>query len=124
MPDKIWNLWTDVPNWRRWDDGLTNATIDGAFRTGATGSILADGRTSNFVVTAVEEGKAYTFRTRLPLGGLNIRRSLAPEGKQWKITHEVWFDGFSKPIFATMFGRKWLKMLPAVVQKVKNIAEQ
>lgn len=123
-PAAVWALWTDVPNWGHWDDGLTSASLEGPFQPGAKGKILADGRTSHFQVLAVEEGKAYTFRTAFPLGGLNIRRSLSPKENKWEITHEVWFDGISKSLFGFILGRKWLTMLPAVVRKVKTLAEQ
>ena len=29
--DKIWQVWTDVPNWKQWDKGLKEVTLNGAF---------------------------------------------------------------------------------------------
>ncbi|MEL7427607.1 MAG: polyketide cyclase, partial [Bacteroidota bacterium] len=29
--EQIWQVWTDVPNWKNWDTGLQDATLEGDF---------------------------------------------------------------------------------------------
>jgi hypothetical protein len=38
-PETIWDLWADVANRTRWDEGLEAARIDGPFQQGASGEI-------------------------------------------------------------------------------------
>lgn len=124
-PEKIWAIWTDVPNWKTWDQGLKDAEINGNFTLGNKGMIHSlEGRKSKFKVVAFEEGKSYTFKTNLPLGGLYVKRYLTIENGMTHFTHEVWFKGITAGIFAKAFGKDFRKMLPSVLENIKNIAEQ
>lgn len=123
--EKIWNLWTDVSLWSSWDTGLRDATMEGDFTLKATGHIISlEGRKTKFKVVEYDAGKSYTFKTKLPLGSLYVKRYLEVNDGTTTFTHEVWFKGLSRGIFAKVFGGKFRKMLPDVLTKLKNIAEQ
>lgn len=94
------------------------------FVLGAKGTIVAEGRRSKFTVVALTPGKSYTIKTKLPLGGLYVRRLFEETAEGNTITHEVWFRGVTSGLFARALGRDFRVMLPAVVEKVKEIAEQ
>lgn len=98
--------------------------VDTPLTLGAKGTIISDGRKSNFTVVAFTPGKSYTIKTKLPLGGLYVRRVLEETAEGLQITHEVWFKGLTSGIFARMLGRDFRKKLPSVVERVKEIAEQ
>lgn len=122
-PEVIWEIWTTVDQWKAWDTGLKDASMETAFALGAKGSILSlEDRTSRFEVTEFEEGVSYTIKTKLPLGGLHVRRFLEPTGDSTRITHEVWFTGLTGKLFARMFGPKFREMLPEVVRNVERLA--
>ncbi len=125
-PQAVWQIWTDVSNWQQWDIGLQEAEIEGAFTEGTKGRVLSlEGRWSKFRIVECQPSKSYTLRMRLPLGSLWLKRYLSDEGEgEIRITHEVWFQGLSKGIFARIFGERFRSMLPEVVKKVKYIAEQ
>lgn len=123
-PSAIWTVWTDVSNWKDWDTGLREATLEDDFVLGAKGTILSlEGRTSKFKVVAIEPGKSYTIKTKLPLGGLYVKRTMTPTSEGIEFTHEVWFVGLTKGFFAKAFGADFRAMLPEVMQNVKRIAE-
>ncbi|MEM9328366.1 MAG: SRPBCC family protein [Bacteroidota bacterium] len=123
-PEEIWSIWIDVDHWKDWDTGLKDASMEGAFGLGAKGAILSlEDRKSKFSVVAFEEGESYTFKTKLPLGGLLVKRFLTIEKGQTVFTHEVWFTGITKGIFANAFGKKFREMLPEVLENIKSIAE-
>jgi hypothetical protein len=42
ISDKIWQVWTDVPNWKQWDKGLKEAQLDGQFLIGTKGRLVPD----------------------------------------------------------------------------------
>jgi hypothetical protein len=37
--DKIWQLWTDVENWKKWDDSVEYSNINGKFENGIFGTL-------------------------------------------------------------------------------------
>ncbi|MEM9025263.1 MAG: SRPBCC family protein, partial [Bacteroidota bacterium] len=106
--DTIWAIWTDVAAWKNWDTGLRDAVMSEPFALGASGTIISlEGRKSRFTVVAFEPGKAYTFRTKLPLGSLYVKRFLEADGATVRFTHEVWFRGFTGGLFARAFGKRF-----------------
>lgn len=123
-PEAIWKVWTDVENWGQWDSGLKSATLEGEFKLNAKGVITSlEGRKSKFTVVQYEPGKSYTIKTKLPLGGLYVKRYLSEKNGQTTFTHEVWFKGLTKGIFSKMFGGDFRQMLPGVLDNIKNMVE-
>ena len=123
-PEEIWKIWINVSNWKQWDTGLKDAQIEGDFQLNAKGFIISlDGRKAKFKVTEHIENQSYTYKTSLPLGGLYVKRFLSIQNGKTTFTHEVWFEGLSKKLFAKMLGGNFRKMLPEVLQNIKNIAE-
>ncbi len=124
-PEMIWQIWTDVPNWKTWDDGLKDAELNGPFTATSQGVLIPDkGPRSKFVLTEVIPGQSYTFRTKLPLGALNVKRFLTTENSKTIFTHEVWFTGLTKNFFGRALGRNYRSLLPGVMEKIRLLAEQ
>lgn len=122
--DKIWAIWTDVPNWKHWDLGLKESYLEGPFAVGTKGKLIPDkGPKSKFQISEIEPLKSYTFKTKIPFGWLIIKRSLDErEGKTF-FKHEVKFTGLFKKLFGNKLGKKYRVMLPKVMQEIKQIAE-
>ncbi len=121
----IWAIWSDVANWHTWDTGLKSAVLAGPFAAGTRGRLVPDnGPTSTFELMAVEPGRSYTFRTRLPLGALYVKRTLEPTEDPTRFTHEVWFTGLSKPLFGRLLGKKYRALLPSVLEAIRAQAER
>lgn len=124
-PEVIWRVWTDVPNWKAWDDGLKTAQLNGPFVANTKGVLIPDkGPRSTFMLTEVIAGQSYTFKTKLPLGALYVKRFLTNQNGKTAFTHEVWFIGLTKGIFGRALGRKYREILPGVMEKIRWIAEQ
>ena len=122
-PQAIWAIWMDVPNWHQWDTGLKKAEAEGPLKLNTLGTITSlEGRESKFKVVGWEDGRSYTFRTALPLGGLFVTRYIETKQDGTYFTHEVQFKGFSGPIFAALFGKNFREMLPEVMSKVEELA--
>ena len=123
--DKIWKVWTDVPNWKQWDKGLKEAFLDGEFVVGTKGKLIPDkGPKSKFVISELLPNKSYTFKTKIPFGWLIIKRTLeVKEGKTF-FTHDVQFTGFLKKILGNKLGKNYRAMLPSVLSEIKLIAER
>jgi hypothetical protein len=124
-PETIWRIWTDVPTWKAWDDGLKTAELDGPFATGTKGTLIPDkGPKARFVLTEVVPGQSYTFRTKLPLGALYVKRVLSTQNGKTAFTHEVWFTGLTKGMFGRALGRNYRQILPGVMEKIRLLAEK
>ncbi|MEM8908893.1 MAG: SRPBCC family protein [Bacteroidota bacterium] len=125
LPEQIWSIWIDVNNWHLWDSGLQSAAMAEPFALKAKGKIVSlQGRQSKFKVVAYEAGASYTFKTKLPLGGLFVKRYLEVRDGKTYFTHEVWFKGMTAGLFAKKFGKDFQAMLPEVMDKIKVLAEQ
>ncbi|WP_245565043.1 SRPBCC family protein [Spirosoma spitsbergense] len=124
LPEKIWQLWTDVPNWKDWDDGLKSAALTGPFQQGAIGMLTPDkGPTSKFVVDSLVPDQSYTIKTKLPFGSLYVKRYLTVEEGKTQFTHEVWFSGLTKGLFARVLGKHYRTILPDVMRRISVLAE-
>jgi len=124
-PEHIWEIWTDVATWKDWDSGLQDAEMEDAFALNSKGVILSlDGRKARFKVVAYQPGQSYTYKTRLPLGGLYVKRTLSERNGQTVFTHEVWFSGLTKGIFAKALGADFMQKLPGAMQALQTIAER
>lgn len=120
----VWEIWTDVGSWKDWDSGLKDASIVGDFQLGNKGTIISlEGRKSRFKIVELVPGKSYTIKTRLPLGSLYVKRFLEEKNGQVEFTHEVWFSGLTKGVFAKAFGGNFRQLLPQVMAEIKTIAE-
>ena len=122
--DKIWAIWTDVPNWKVWDKGLKEAVLEGNFAIGTKGKLIPNkGPKSKFVISEIEPNKAYTFKTKIPFGWLIIKRTLEVKQDKTYFTHDVEFTGILKNILGNKLGKNYRAMLPSVMGEIKIIAE-
>lgn len=123
--DKIGQIWTDVPNWKQWDKGLKKAIIEGGFRVGTKGKLIPNkGPKSTFVISEIVPNKSYTFKTKIPLGWLIIKRTLETKEGITHFSHDVKFTGILKKIIGNKLGRNYKAMLPSVLAEIKLIAER
>jgi hypothetical protein len=122
--DKIWQVWTDVPNWKQWDKGLKEAVLEGDFIVGTKGKLIPDkGPKSKFIISELEPNKSYTFKTKIPFGWLIIKRTLEVKDSKTFFTHDVEFTGLLKKILGNKLGKNYRAMLPSVMADIKQIAE-
>lgn len=123
-PAKIWQVWTDVPNWKQWDTGLKEAYLVNPFANNARGWLIPDkGPKSKFIIQDFVDGKSYTLKTKIPFGYLIVKRYLEERNGITYFTHEVEFTGILKKFFGKQLGGNYRKMLPGVMSKIKTIAQ-
>lgn len=124
-PEAIWRVWTDVANWKTWDDGLKTAELNGPFATDTKGILVPDrGPKSTFSLADVDPQHSYIIKTKLPLGTLYVKRFLTTQNGKTIFTHEVWFTGLTRGIFGRALGRNYRALLPGVMEKIRGLAEQ
>ena len=121
-PKKIWQRWTEVETWHEWDTEIKQASLQDNFKLGARGSLVPKtGPRSSFTVTELTPQKRYTFVTNLPLCKLHVKRYLSEDGGTF--THEVRFTGLLAPLFGRLLGERFQKVLPEVMENLRERAE-
>jgi hypothetical protein len=122
--EKVWETLIDVPTWHLWDTELIEAKLDGTFEIDAKGIMIPKkGPKLKFYISELTPQKSYTINTVMPVGELEIKRTLTINGSKIEFTDDIKFTGFLKPIFGLMLGGQFRKVLPEVLEKFKNIAE-
>lgn len=123
--ERIWQLWTDVAGWPRWDTALVAAQLDGPFAHNARGRLQSKGSPESvFTVIELEPGRTYTFAVPLLFAELRVRRALTPTPTGTRYTHEVSLVGPLGWLFGLLLGRQFRAMLPGVMERLRQLAEQ
>lgn len=77
----------------------------------------------DFYITELIANQTYTFRTKMPLGWLEIKRTLTPISNKIEFNDDIKFTGISKYFFGLVLGGGFRKVLPRVMENFKKIAE-
>ncbi len=123
--EEVWSLLIDVERWNKWDTELIKAELTEDFALGAKGVLIPKkGPKLKFYISALIPNQSYTFVTKMPVGTLEIRRTLKQKSDQIEFTDEIRFTGFLKRIFGLMLGGGFKAVLPEVMENFKRLAEQ
>jgi uncharacterized protein YndB with AHSA1/START domain len=124
-PEDVWALWADVPNRTRWDDSLERATIDGPFRSGATGVVKLKGQPERrFEVVRSVPPHAYTDRFFLPMAGkMDWNHSIREVDGEQEVTFDVSVSGPMSLILGLIIRRILRRELPPTVDRLVALAE-
>jgi Polyketide cyclase / dehydrase and lipid transport len=123
--DSVWAVLTDVPTWHIWDTELKSAHLEGDFALGAKGVLTPKkGPELPFQISEIVPNQSYTFITKMPIGSLDIKRTLTHENGVTYFTDDIAFTGFMKHIFGLILGSGFRKILPEVMDNFKKIAEK
>ena len=125
-PETVWSLWEDVPRWTEWDEGLDEISLDGPFAVGTPGKIKPTGGPRfPFTLIEVDEGRAFTDETKLPLCRLRFAHTLeATADGRTAITITVSFHGLLRPLFQRVIGKDIEADLGAQTARLARAAEQ
>jgi hypothetical protein len=124
-PDKVWQTLIDVPSWHIWDTELIAASLDSSFEVGAKGILIPQkGPKLPFYISEIIPNQSYTFKTKMPIGSLDIKRTLSVENGITYFTDDIEFKGLFKHIFGLILGSGFRKVLPEVMDNFKKLAEK
>jgi hypothetical protein len=124
-PEKVWQLWSDVKNWKNWDPSLRDSCISGEFDKNVQGILIPEhGPRTPFTISDSQPNFSYTVNTKLPFAKMYIKRLIGYNNQKTMITNEVWMEGPLGSFWWRMVGRKYQQMLPQVMEKFRQIAER
>ncbi len=124
-PSDVWEIWTDVAAWPKWDHELEWSSLNGPFKVGTEGKLKPKGwPESKFCLISVEEGKAHSDKTQMPFTSIVFNHTMAPcENSQVKIMHTVEVSGLLAPLLWLTMRFALKKGLPKAVEKLAKMAE-
>ncbi|MGB3464132.1 MAG: SRPBCC family protein [Cyclobacteriaceae bacterium] len=123
--EAVWGLLTDVSKWSEWDTELRDSRISGDFALNASGTLTPKtGPKLRFEIIELQVGSFYTFRTRMPVGYLVIRRALTIREDDVIFTDDIRFTGFLKHLYGIILGRAFRKALPDVMYNFKKLISE
>lgn len=89
---QIWQLMTDVDNWKRWDTGVVNSQLHGRFATGQHFTLQPQGGPKvRIMLEEVREREYFRDLTRFPLAKMYGEHwyEVTPEGLKLTVTMTI-----------------------------------
>jgi len=122
---KIWQVLTDVGNWKEWIGSIEYSTIQGNFENGALVTIKnIKAPSSTNTLKDVVVNKAFTLQSKLPLCTMDCTHEIVVENDVLKVKLGVKMYGALSFIFRSIFGKNLAKSLPIATRKLVELAEK
>ena len=123
-PHAVWSLWSDVSNWKSWDDEVEFSSLEGPFQIGTSGTIKPrGGPRTKFIILDIVTHRRFHDRSYLPFARLDFMHSIEVHGERVLVTHRVEMTGVLTFLFSRLIGNKIKKGLPHAVAKLIAMAE-
>ncbi len=121
--ESIWNLYSDVTTWPSWDRANEYTTIDGPFRTGATGEMKFIGQ-DPLKYSLVEVRPKQFFADEVDLGDFTIRfeHHLSSKGPVVTLTDRVIISGPAAEVVGPDLGPKITADIPDQLNAIIELA--
>ena len=123
--EKVYSLYSDVENWYKWDPDVKNSSIEGAFVTGAKGTLTpTKGPKAKIAFVQIVPGQSFTVESKLPLCTMFFEHEISErDANSISVVHRVKFTGFLAPVFGRLIGSQIKKGLPDTLLGLKKAAE-
>ncbi len=124
-PEVVYRIYEDVGGWHLWDPDTRQATLDGALRTGARGTLTpTKGRAVPMLVTEASAGRSFTVESTIPMFRMVFEHLLNRQQGGTEVIHRVTFSGALSLILGPMLSRQLNAGLPVTLGKLKQLAER
>ena len=121
---KIFALYSNVNGWSSWDPDVKTSAIEGAFVSGANGTLEpSEGPEVNITIVSVQKDKSFTMESKLPLCTMTFEHELSPLKSATQVIHRVSFEGLLAFFFGKVIGNQIHKGLPGTLRGLKRAAE-
>lgn len=123
--EQIWELWSDVENWNKWDDEVLKSELNGEFINGAKGILKpTNGPKSKFILESVKYPIEFTTKSSLPLATMYFTHRISEKNGKRQIIHGVEIKGLTTFIFSKVIGKKNVSELPKALKKLSLRAKK
>ncbi|MCA2997643.1 MAG: SRPBCC family protein [Rhodocyclaceae bacterium] len=123
--EKIFALYANVAGWSCWDPDVKSSSINGAFASGANGTLEpTKGPKAKIAFIEVIPYRSFTVESKLPWCLMHFEHELSASTGKTKVVHRVVFKGLLSPLFGLLIGSQIRKGLPITLQGLKDAAER
>jgi carbon monoxide dehydrogenase subunit G len=124
-PEKVWERYADVEQWREWSKGIEESSLEGEFQVGS--KIVTKPPSlprSRFELIEVDPGRRFVTKGGIPGGTLTFEHALEPANGGTRITHRAEFGGALSRIWTPLVSRIVKRELPASVERLAKLAAE
>ena len=124
--EKIWDILTDVKNWKQWDNEIKFSGIRGPFSEGTKGTLISiDEVQRNFRITSIKQYTEYCNEYTYPcLTKLKFTRRIEPNGTTCKVIFAADFTGLLGWYFTGKENRAINKIMQNALENLKQICQR
>ena len=122
---KIWEIFTDVENWKEWIDGIEYSTIDGNFEDDALVTIKNLKKPIvSMPLKDVVVNKSFILQAKMPLSTVDYIHEIVKDNDVLKIRFAVEISGTLAFFFKAIFKKSVTKNLIESAKRVVELAEK
>lgn len=123
-PAAVFALYADSAGWPSWDPDVRQASLNGPFAVGSTGTITPrQGPAMAIRLTRVVADQAFDAEARLPGCTMLFEHELVPQGDETQVTHRVMFTGPLAWLFGLLVGGQLKRGIPGTMAGLKAAVE-
>lgn len=126
--DRLWDLYSNVENWKLWDEEVEAISIDGKFTAGTKGVMTMTGQEPmNFTLTTVEEKKCFIDETVIEPLNVSIIVGHFIEKKtndRFFLRHSVIIKGENADMVAEQIGESFTVDIPDSMEKLIKLSSK
>lgn len=122
--EKMWDIWTDIPNWNQWINTVESSSSDGNFENGAKGSMkLTNGSKSTFTIAECVENESFICRSKFLFCTMDAGHEMTEEDGKIKVKLYAKVSG---PLaFILKYAvKKEAKGLPIALEKLEGLSRE
>ena len=124
-PERIFQIYSDVDNWNKWDPDTKASSLSGPFEVGSRGTLTpTKGNTVPMVLTKVVPNTCFTVESKIPLFRMVFEHELVPQAAAVKVVHRATFSGALSFIVGRMLVKQLQRGLPITLENLKRHAER
>jgi hypothetical protein len=117
----LWNVWTDVNNWDKWQDDIEFAKIETPFHSGSTIKFRPKGGpTVNLHLVEVETYKVFTDLTKFPLAKMYDKHEVLQHADGIEVKTTISISGPLAFLWKKLVAEKIVKSLPEQTASLIN----
>lgn len=119
--DIIWDLWTDIENWKDWSHDLASSSLTGTFAAGTKGQLqIKQGPLLEIQLVEVSAPNFFADETALPDGVIRTEHEASEQDGKVLVTYRVIVTGS----MAGQLGPRLVHDVPANIHNFITLAEQ
>lgn len=121
---RIFEIYSDVASWSRWDPDTAEASLDGPFARGTSGRLRpARGREVPMTLAEIDRDRRFIVESRIPLFRMRFDHELTPVPGGTLVVHRVTFSGLLALVMGWLVRGPLHTGLPQTLACLKRYAE-